>query len=80
MWISCIQKGITKYINRRAKTPLKQLRLKDKTSVKSVDPRKRRSRLFENLQLETKTGEHYTEKQEKFVLEVYKEWGKEKRN
>lgn len=67
-------KGITKYINRRAKTPLKQLRLKDKAMLNRLIREKGDTDYLKVLQLETKTGEHYTEKQEKFVLEVYKAW------
>ena len=72
-------KGITKYINRRAKTPLKQLRLKDKAMLNRLIREKGDLDCLKVLQLETKTGEHYTEKQEKFVVEVYKAWkGEEK--
>lgn len=72
-------KGITKYIDRRAKTPLKQLRLKDKTMLNRLVKEKGDTDYLKVLQLETKTGEHYTEKQEKFIVDIYKSWNGEKK-
>lgn len=73
------RKGITKYINRRAGTPLKQLRLADKAMLNRLIREKGDVDYLKILQLETKTGEQYTEKQEKFIKEIYKSWGGEKK-
>lgn len=73
------KKGITKYVNRRAKTPLKQLRLADKTMLNRLIREKGSLDYLKILQLETKTGERYTEKQEKFIVEIYRMWNGEKK-
>lgn len=73
------KKGITKYVNRRAKTPLKQLRLADKTMLNRLIRKKGGLDYLKILQLETKTGEHYTEEQEKFIVEICGMWNGEKK-
>ena len=73
------KKGITKYVNRRAKTPLKQLRLADKTMLNRLIREKGGLDYLKILQLETKTGEHYTEEQEKFIVEICGMWNGEKK-
>lgn len=72
-------RGITKYINRRAKTPLKQLRLADKAMLNRLIKEKGDLDYLKILQLETKMGEHYTEEQEKFIVEIHNMWNGEKK-
>lgn len=65
------RQGQTKLINRRAKTPLAQLRLQEKAMLNRLIKGKGDPALLEVLQYEKKTGVKYTEEQERFLARIY---------
>lgn len=66
--------GKTKYINRRAKNPLKQFRIADKGMLNRLIEEKGNLEMLKLLQMETKTGERYTPEQERFVMNIWRTW------
>lgn len=75
------QDGKTRLVNRRAKTALKQLRLRDKAMLNELIRHKGDPILLEILQTESKSGTTYTEEQRHFLRDTFTAYrGKENIN